>query len=66
MHTTAMQAPTGEEVLVLKHKIRVLEKRLETESTMAKDFHTDLCQLSKDYEYLSESPFVCGGCSPTV
>ena len=55
MHsTTTMQAPAGEEVLVLKHKVRVLEKRLETESKMARDFHTELCQLSKEHEYLSK------------
>lgn len=51
---STMQAPAGEEVLVLKHKVRVLEKRLETESKMARDFHTELCQLSKEHEYLSK------------
>ena len=61
MYTTATQAPTGEEVLVLRHKVRVLEKRLETESKMARDFHTDLCQLSKEHEYLSEFPAAAMG-----
>ena len=62
MHTATVQAPTGEEVLVLRHKVRVLEKRLEMESKMARDFHTDLCQLSKEHEYLSE--YLCGGWRP--
>ena len=43
-----------EEVLKLRHQVRVLERSLQNEQKLSTEFHAELCQREKDYRELGE------------